>query len=364
MRVNSRPPVTDDLNLVGPLGLKGYLDDVPPAQFLRWSLESGLIRALVANESATAETLAARTWLSPTGADVLLGVLVAMDLVQRDGDSYRATTEIREYLDPESPYYLADSLLFSTMPIRLPAKFVDMQHPYFAGIRGRLRLVGTKIAWTLIRLIAGLGSSNEGGWDFGGAQRLENQHQRNLPACVTAANLPLFDGAKCVVDVGGGTGTLALALREVHPDVRVIIADLPEALDGIAQFLGGSCGGIELSAMDAMAERWDLPACDVLFFGNLLHVFGDGATKQVIDRAARHLRDSGGGMIVIHEIVWNADRSGPLKAALFDFTMRAFGGRQRTVEEFHSMMADAGCVELSIEPTTGAFFAISGRVSA
>lgn len=365
MRVVTRPPIADDIALADRLGLKGYLDDVPLAQFIRWSVETGLVQALIEAGPSSSESLATRTSLSPVGADVLLGVLVALDLAARERDGYAAAPACREFLDANSPYHLAESLLFSTLPLRLPARFVDQDHDSVRGARGRLVGLRTRLAGKAIRTIARSASSHGEGWDFGGERRLENQHQRNLPASVTAANLPLFAHARCVVDIGGGTGTLALALRELHRDTRIVIADLPDALDGIERFLSRfDTPAIEAVPIDVTSGDWSIPDCDVAYFGNLLHVFGDRVTKRIIEHTGEHLRRSGGGTIVVHEVVWNDDRTGPLKAALFDFTMRAFGGRQRTVAEFHRDMAAAGFTDLDSTPTTGGFVAISGRISA
>jgi len=363
--VVSTPPVSDDIELTTQLGIKGYIDDVPLAQFIRWGLESGLLEELAGVEAASAEDISTRTWLTPVGADVLLGVYVATGLAQRQGHLYRATPLLTEYLAPHSPYYIGDSLVFATLPVRLPARFVDRNHPESRSVRGRARLLVQRVSWKLIRAISRRSTSMDKTWHLGGRQRLENQHQRNLPAGVAAANMPLFATASCVVDVGGGTGTLALALKQLHPHTRVVITDLPEALDGIERFLDAQGRHeIEVQPMDVADDEWAIPDCDVMYFGNLLHVFDDRMTARVIERTAAHLVGSGGGTIVIHELVWNPERTGPLKAALFDFTMRSFGGRQRTVAEFQSMLEKAGFDELGVTPTRGGFVAIVGTISA
>src|SRR5437879_6434980 len=51
------------------------------------------------------------------------------------------------------------------------------------------------------------------------------EHSAGFAADV-AARLP-FDGYECVVDVGGGTGTLLVAVLERSPALRGVLVDLP-----------------------------------------------------------------------------------------------------------------------------------------
>lgn len=358
------PSTADDLALTTALGIKGYVDDLPLPQFVRWALETGLIRALIRSRSASAEQLSASTSLTPVGADVLMGVLVAIGLVDRDGpDGYATTDRLDALLDESSPFFLGESLTFATLPAPIPARFVRTDGA--GGRRDLVRHQVDRLRWRALRAIAGRATSHSRGWDFGGQQRLLNQHQRNLPAASTAAALPALASADCVVDIGGGTGTFAIAAQRARPASRVVIADLPNALDGIRRFLSSlGASDIEVVGLDVLDPEWSIPPSDALFFGNLLHVFGDSAASTVLDRAVDHVRRSGGGVVVVHEVVWNEERTGPLKAALFDVTMRSFGGRQRTVAELEKMMRDAGCDGIEVEATLGGYVAVCGSVSA
>ena len=54
----------------------------------------------------------------------------------------------------------------------------------------------------------------------------------------------VFEGIKSLVDVGGGTGTMAKAIVEAVPSIKCIVLDLPHVVAGLEgssklSFVGG-----------------------------------------------------------------------------------------------------------------------------
>jgi SAM-dependent methyltransferase len=359
------PPATNDADLTGMLGAKGYSDDVPMAQFAAWSDQLDLFRVLAGSISTTMDEVIAKTQLTERGADALLGVLASLRLITRKKDEFELSDLAREYLLAESPYYIGDSL-FLTCHAQLPSVFLKP---------GRRNRKPTGVPW-----IAGGGSARRGvptprpkgslstlvarqlkklrGWDFGGNRILENQHSRNLPACVAAAHLPVFEDVKCVVDMAGGSGTFAIPFARRFADKQIVLADLPQSLRGIRRFLTRYevADRVELIGMDLFAQRWPIPECDAVFFGNFVHGFDDERCTTLFRRVYAHLEP--GGKILLHELVWNDNKDGPLKTALFNVTMRAFDGRQRTIAELTLLLEDAGFVDSFALPTSGGFVVV------
>jgi len=54
----------------------------------------------------------------------------------------------------------------------------------------------------------------------------------------------VFDGVRSLVDVGGGTGSVAIAISEAFPDIKCSVLDLPQVINdtiekGAADFIAG-----------------------------------------------------------------------------------------------------------------------------
>ncbi|MEO1060577.1 MAG: methyltransferase [Actinomycetota bacterium] len=351
------PPTTDDAAVTEALGAKGYYDDVALVQYAAWAAEVGMLELLAAGPASLAD-IERTTRLTDAGVDAIGGVLVAVGMLRRpDPSSLELTTEAAEYLVPSSPYFMGHSL-FVTCDAPMPGRWLDPR-PVSTAVRIRNGL--RHRALQAVRAVPLHREPKVGRWALGGEARLENQHSRNLPNGVAAAQLPLFDEVTTVLDVGGGTGTFAIPFLERRSDARVVLTDLPNAMDGIGGFLSraGVRDRVELVAMDVLDSPWPVPECDAAFFGNLVHVFDDATTAQVARACRPHVRS--GGVIVFHELVWNDDRTGPLKTALFNATMRSHVGRQRTVAELIEPLTAAGFVDPFSHPTRGGFAAVGAH---
>ncbi|MEM9033799.1 MAG: methyltransferase [Actinomycetota bacterium] len=347
-------PASDDATVTEALGAKGYHDDVALVQYAAWAVEVGMLQLLEAGPVSVAD-IERSTRLTEAGVDAIGGVLVATGMVRRpDASALALTTEAAEYLLPSSPYFMGESL-FVTCSASMPAAWVD---PQPVSTRDRVATEARRQLRRIPNAARARLRPTDGGWRLGSRRRLENQHSRNLPNGVAAARLPLFDGVESVIDVGGGTGTFAIPFLERNPDARVVLTDLPDAMEGIEGFLSraGVRDRVDLVAMDVLESPWPVPRCDAAFFGNLIHVFDDAKTSQLAAACRPHVRS--GGFIVFHELVWNDDRTGPLKTALFNATMRSYAGRQRTVEELIEPLTTAGFVDPFSHPTRGGFAAV------
>ena len=139
---------------------------------------------------------------------------------------------------------------------------------------------------------------------------------------------------------------------------------MPAALANVRVYLEeyGVADRVEVVAVDAFGGDWPVPELDAVFVGNLAHGFGDERLLAMAAEARKHLKP--GGCLVLHELVWNENRDGPLKCALWNVTMRAFGGRQHTRSEWLSFLQQAGFTDCFDLPTAGGFRAIGGRTPA
>jgi predicted O-methyltransferase YrrM len=312
------------------------------SSYVGWAYEATLFEVLDHSGRAKVDDVSAATLLNEAGADSLLGVMCALGLVACSTDEqYCLTPTGRDYCLRASPYLVADQFV----AVRTPIPPTYLKAPTSAAMSRRMSLMA---AMPAVR--------------FGTIERLYNQHARNLPACAAAVKTGEFATVKCLLDLGGGSGTFSIPFALEYPNARVLLADLPEAMPGAQSILAahGLADRIELFGFDAFSTPWPVPECDGVFVGNFLHGFDD--RKCVAVCRAIHDRLAPGGTVWLHELLWNSRRDGPLLTALLHANMRSAGsGRQRTAAQLCAMLSNAGFIAPSVVPTLGAYALVAAR---
>jgi 3-hydroxy-5-methyl-1-naphthoate 3-O-methyltransferase len=337
-----RVPTHDLGELLGRVGNWLFPSGHGLVQFLGWAVNMGLFELLGATDQVTVAEVSTRTPLNERGADALLGILCALGLATRSpGGHYRITAPAREYFLRESPFFIGDGLKFIQ---RKPHALYLREAPGFAD-RLKLRLIRFAPAFR-----------------YGSPARIANQHARNLASCAAAVRTGEFSSVRCLVDIAGGSGTFSIPLALEQPRTRIILAEVPEALQNVRPLLEEHHvqDRVELLALDAFRYPWDIPPCDGIFIGNFLHGFDDETGRRVCRESFQRLES--GGRVWVHELLWNDNKDGPLLTAMWNAAMRSAGaGRQRTGQELKDMLRSAGFEQLRIVPTAGAFALVTGR---
>jgi C-methyltransferase len=147
-------------------------------------------------------------------------------------------------------------------------------------------------------------------------------------------------GDELVVDVGGGNGSLLIALLERRPELRGIVFDLPEtnrdkaALGDRIEFVAGSF-------FDSV------PRGDVYILSTILHDWGDERAAAIL----RTIRASAPGdtrLLVIESVIQPGNE--PDGAKWLDLLMLAlFAGRERNEAQWRLLLERAGFEPVSIE---------------
>jgi hypothetical protein len=138
-------------------------------------------------------------------------------------------------------------------------------------------------------------------------------------------------GDELLVDVGGGNGSLLVALLERHPRMRGIVFDLPETVRD-EQALGDRCTFVEGSFFEAV------PRGDAHLLSTILHDWDDRSARRILQT----VRASGGERLVVLDSVIEAGND-PDGAKWLDLLMLALaGGRERTAEQWRVLLDQSG----------------------
>ena len=134
-----------------------------------------------------------------------------------------------------------------------------------------------------------------------------------------------------VVDVGGGNGSLLLALLEHYPRMRGIVFDLPETVRD-EQALGDRCTFVEGSFFESV------PRGDAHILSTILHDWDDRSARQILET----VRAAAGERLVVLDSVIEAGNAAD-GAKWLDLLMLVIaGGRERTEEQWRALLGDAG----------------------
>lgn len=158
-----------------------------------------------------------------------------------------------------------------------------------------------------------------------------------------------FSGIKRLADVGGGHGTELAALLKRYPDMRGVLFDRAEIVEGVPKDRFADCEGRVALEAGSFFER--VPqGCDAFIMKHIIHDWGDEQCRTIL----RLMRDAlpTDGRVLVCDMVVSGD-PGPTPAKLLDIEMLVMtvGGKERTEEEFRDLFASAGLRLNRIVPT-------------
>ena len=158
-----------------------------------------------------------------------------------------------------------------------------------------------------------------------------------------------FSGAKVIVDVGGGEGTLLSMILDGAPQARGVVLDRAEVLAG-AMALFQQYGVADRCRTIAGDFFHNVPeGGDIYVLSSVLHDWND-------DQATAILRNIGAAMmpnarlLIVEHVVPDGNESHPGK--FIDLEMMLItGGKERTAREYQSLLTKAGFDIQQLIPT-------------
>jgi SAM-dependent methyltransferase len=163
---------------------------------------------------------------------------------------------------------------------------------------------------------------------------------------------PAFAGVGTLVDVGGGDGSLLLALLRRRPAMRGVVFDLPHVVDAartrIAEAgLAGRCSVVAGDAFDSV------PRGDAHLLCRVLHDWNDERARALVESCGRAGAPDGRLFVIERLLPQRFDTSRAARAAAFAdlATMVMTGGRERRADEFAELLASAGFRMLRARPS-------------
>jgi acetylserotonin N-methyltransferase len=295
--------------------------------------------------SASAAELAEEFGLQAGALERLLDGCAALGLLAKESGRYRNQPVAEHYLYSGSPDTLSGYVRYSDEALfRMWANLGDATREGTPRWKQTFGIDGA--------IFGGFYRSDDAMRNF-----LRGMHGFGMltsPAVVDAFDLSRFHR---LVDLGGGTGHLAIAACQRYPQMHAVVFDLPR-VTAIARENIDRCGLADrVTTHDGDFFADELPHADLYAVGRILHDWDD-EKSAILLRAIYRWLPPGGGLLIAEKLL-NEDGVGPLAANMQSLNMLVVTeGKERRLSEFERLLRGAGFTQVAGKRTGVALDAI------
>ena len=274
------------------------------------------------DENRSAAELAAERAADERALDVLCDALAAAGLLDKTDGRYRVPPRLRAAVDAENPRTVLPMLHHQANCLRRWARLPWVVRHGHAAQDHSPSLRGEEAD-----LAAFIGAMNVASGPAAEA----------LVAAVKPA------AARCVLDVGGASGTWTLAWLRALPEARAILFDLPPVIPLARERIGAAGMAGRVTLVPGNYHHDPLPrGADLAWVSAIIHQNSRDQNRALFRRVAEALEP--GGRILIRDIVMDECRTKPASGAWFAVNMLVAteGGGTFTLGELREDLDAAG----------------------
>jgi hypothetical protein len=308
------------------------------AKTLLSAVELGLFTQLTEGP-LDAEALRARLGLHPRSARDFFDALVALGVLDRQGDRYANTPETALFLDPAKPTYIGGFL--EMVNARL--------YPFWGSLTEGLRTGRPQ-------------NEAKTGDDFFAALYQDPTRLRQFVQAMTGLSLGSahaiarafpWSRYRTFVDVGTAQGGLPVVLAQAHPHLGGGGFDLPPIepifADYVASF--GLQDRLRFYPGDFFSDP--LPPAEVLVMGHILHDWNLEEKRLLVAKAYAALPE--GGALIVYDTIIDDERRRNVFGLLMSLNMliETPGGFDYTGADCCAWLREAGFRETYVEHLVG-----------
>lgn len=268
---------------------------------------------------SSAEEVAAQCGWSPRTARMLLGGLIALELVEKVDGRYRNTAAASACLVPGKPQFQGNIV----------------RH-----------IENTALAWRHLdeSLKTGQGAPKPGPPSADDLRSfilgMKDIGQMSAREIIDAVDLSEY---RHVLDLGGGPGSYALAFLGAHADMRATIFDRADVL-AIAREQVAAAGmedRVSYRPGDMLADSIGA-GYDLILVSNIIHSFSEADNRRLVAKCFDALPS--GGTLIIKDFLTDDDGTGPAYSLIFALHMLVATGDGDTYSfaQVASWTRDAG----------------------
>uniref|UniRef100_A0A9I9DIP4 O-methyltransferase C-terminal domain-containing protein n=2 Tax=Cucumis melo TaxID=3656 RepID=A0A9I9DIP4_CUCME len=161
----------------------------------------------------------------------------------------------------------------------------------------------------------------------------------------------VFEGVESLVDVGGGTGTMAKAISQAFPQMECTVFDLPQVVAHLKED--------QPNFKYVEGDMFKLiPPADTILLKWILHDWSDEECVKILKNCKEAITSNGkkGKVMVIDLVLFNTknDQDSIESQLFFDMLMMVeVGGKEREEKEWAKLVKEAGFSAYKIFPILG-----------
>ncbi|MBY0378715.1 MAG: hypothetical protein K2Q33_09170 [Gammaproteobacteria bacterium] len=311
----------------------------------------------IANHVNTIPDLVTAYQIDPRSIEVMIYSLIAMELLYMKDNAL--------YLSPSTEKYLLSSSEYNWKPLLLLRKDATSEK-----IKKYLTI---KPAWysklwqahRVDKLLSKLLKISPQFKHFPLIGLFKNfslaMHGNIYEPSKAAINTGIFAQTECLLDVGGGFGSFAMAFLTRYPDRVAGIFDL-HTVGMLAQdFLKEQHFDTKINIHSGNFFVDKFPSTyDGMILSNIFHDWNPQQCKHIAANIFNALPS--GGKIFLQEMLLNDDRTSPKSVVLMDFLMHIHHHAQQfTQQDLVDLLQAVGFQDISCSPTIGYYSIICGH---
>jgi O-methyltransferase domain/Dimerisation domain len=305
--------------------------------------EIGLF-SLLEKMPLSASDIADKLSLGSRATEALLGVMVSLGyLVQQDGQ-FSLTDVSRNFLLPESPCYWGGML---KLMAKNPLSHSDLLE---ALKKDKSSVYQEQDVWETHEL------EPEKARLFTFAMQ-----SMTMAGALGVAKESNWESVNRLLDVGGGSAAISIALAKAYPQLHCTIFELPVVCNITKEYINDAnlSERIDTYAGNFFTDPLP-PGYDAILFGNIFHDWGWEKCLHLAKRSFEALPS--GGHIYLHEMLLSDTKDSPTAATSFSMCMIWWTeGKQLAPSEVKKLLEIAGFDNVAITPTHSYYSLVSAR---
>ena len=275
--------------------LMDLISNFQQSRIVLTACELDLFNAL-GNDSKTASQVSSDIQTNENATERLLDALVALNLIEKNGNLYSNNDVSLQYLVKGSANYFSNILHLNHLWNNW-SKLTEVVKTGEPVARG-----GEKGDFSFLE-------------DFVSAMHFRAKHQS-----VEITDLIDFSRTLKVLDLGGCSGTYSMEFSRAKPLLKCTIFDNPQVIPITKKYLENAGFSYKIDTLSGDFFKDDLGTnYDLIFVSNIIHSYSLWANVELLGRCYNALNK--GGEIVIHEFILNDDKTSPTYHSIFNLNM-------------------------------------------
>ena len=300
---------------------------------------------LLAEKPRTLQEVCTDLEIRERAAEAILSIVAAVGLVKLEEGRFSVTELSEDYLLESSPTHWCHYLDFL---IQDPALFS------FESIRRALLSDKSQI--------------HEGRELFDVNKEHDEQAERFTrwmhsvsvgPAQAWPEQIDL-SGFHSFLDVAGGSGAHSIGVALKWNNLKLTLLDMEPVCRIADEYIARQ--GLQKRVSTCQGNMWEIefPPADVHFYSQIFH---DWSREKCLILAKKSFNSlPAGGRVIVHELLYNTDKTGPLRVASVNLLLSLLysEGRQYSGQEIQDMLEESGFTEVEIKTTFGYWGIVTG----